>query len=218
MRKTNEITLQSIEKTISLRCLTVKEVGNLTTLKDGFFSVIKEVLQKISQLKDADFNRITMQDAVALVVYYRAFFWDNYEVSDDPILYPSDFISTKENIELNKTYRVQELEYRANISLNRAIQAEDFARASGDIKNLRYYLMGAGYIGELKDGVDAILGAYADALMLGELIEYNEAIKSISPITLDLLDSSEKIVLLANGGSSLVALPFRSSRFFSFWV
>lgn len=80
--------------------------------------------------------------------------------------------------------------------------------------------MTAGCISGIADGEKAILQADADSKTLGELQEYNEGIKAEGSVYIDLLHTDHKIMLLSEptGGTAPVAIPFRQSRFFSFWI
>ena len=216
--KTNSIEIQSLPNTdVVLKCLTLMDSISLQQKRTSYFGFIREVLVEISNLDDRQLDRITIQDAIGLLVYYRMYFWDDMDITEDPVLGPSDFIGTY-NKEINKDITISIREYRFTpfITLKKAIDAENFCNTYGDIENLRFYIMGAGCTKNLKDGVDTIKSLMANSKDIGLIKQYDVLIGELSNITLSLMHSSNKIAIVAEQGGEPIALPFQGSLFTSF--
>ena len=217
-KKTDSIELQSLPKVeVVLSCLTLMEAISLQQEKSSYFGFIRKSLYEISNLDDRQLDEISIQDAISLLVYYRMYFWDDMDITESPVLKPSDFIGSF-NQEVKKDVYITIKNYRFTpyITLKKAIDAETYCNTMGDIKNLRFYILGAGCIKTLKDGVDTIKSLNADSKDIGLLKQYDALVGELSNVVLSLTDSSNKISIICEQGGGLVALPFQGSLFTSF--
>lgn len=218
IKKTDNIELQSLPNVdVVLHCLTLVESISLQQEKSSYFGFIGKVLDQVSNLDRNQIDKITIQDAVSILVYYRMFFWSDMDISESPKLAPSDFIG-EYGKDVNKDTHINIGDYRFSpfISLKKAIEAETYCNTLGDIKNLRFYIMGAGCTKSLKDGVDTIKALMANSEDIGLLKEYDALIGEPSNIKLSLVDGSNRIAILSEHGGGLIALPFQASLFTSF--
>jgi hypothetical protein len=139
------------------------------------------------------------------------------EITDPPVLSPSDFIgSFDEDLSKDSKYiTIGEYRFTPFISLGKAIEAENYCNTLGEIRNLRFYIMGAGCTKTLKDGVDTIKALMANSEDIGLLKQYDELIEEVSNIKLSLTDNN-KISIVCEHGGERIALPFQGSLFLSF--
>ncbi|MFT7880430.1 MAG: hypothetical protein ABXS91_08560 [Sulfurimonas sp.] len=219
--KTEEILLQSIPKFgVILKRLTLMESINLSKQKTDYFGFLKRVIESISNLDEMQIANITIQDAIAMTVYYRMYFWGDMEISDNGGLSPSDFIRSCGSEEIDKsTVRIGDYRFSPAIRMKDAIDAERYCASVGDIANLRFYIMGAGCTRKgVKDGIDTIKSLMDDSNDIGALLAYNELIGTLSNIELSFMDGDGKISIVAEKGGERFALPFRGSRFFTFGI
>ncbi len=218
LKKTDSIEIQSLPNTdVVLTCLTLMESISLQQERSSYFGFIYTALNKISNLDEKQLGQITIQDAIALLVYYRMYFWDDTDITEEPVLKPSDFID-KYNKEMKKdtTITIKEYRFTPFITLKKAIEAENFCNSYGDIQNLRFYVLGAGCTKTLKDGVDTMKALQANSEDIGLLKQYDALIGELSNITLSLTHDSNKIAIIAEHGGERIALPFQGSLFTSF--
>ena len=217
-KKTDSILLQSLPNSeVILSCLTLMDAISLQQEKSSYFGFIRKAIYEISNLDDRQLDEISIQDAISLLVYYRMYFWGDMDITESPVLKPSDFIGSF-NKEIDKDVFINIGEYRFTpyIKLKQAIDAEVYCNTMGDIKNLRFYILGAGCTKTLKDGVDTMKLLNADSEDIGLLKQYDILIGELSNITLSLTDSSNKISIVCEQGGGFVALPFQGSLFTSF--
>lgn len=222
MNKTAEIEIQSLPKFgVVLHRLTLMESISLARQKTDYFGFLKRVISEISNLDEMQTDHITIQDAIALTVFYRMYFWSDLVISDETNLRPSDFIGSydkEENID-NVTIRIGDYRFSPKITLKKAVDAERYCASLGDIENLRFYIMGAGCTRKgIKDGIDTIMSLMDDSDDIGLLLAYNELIGTLSNITLSFMDGDGKISIISEKGGERYSLPFRGSRFFTFGI
>jgi len=219
MRKTDSIKIQSLPKEeVRLTCLTLVESVNLMQERSSYFGFIKLVLLKISNLDNVQVENMTIQDAIALIVYYRMYFWDDEIITESPALCPSDFIGGYDDeIKRDELFiRIGDYRFTPFITVKKAIEAELFCQSSGDIKNLRFYILGSGCTKTIKDGVDTIMSLMANSKDIGLLKQYDSLVGELSNITLTLTHDSGKISIISENGGEPIALPFQGSLLLSF--
>ncbi len=218
-KKSEALEIQSLPNVdVILECLTLIQSIELQQQKSSYFGFIHKALSEITNLDPAQLERITIQDAIALLVYYRMYFWDDMDITESPILKPSDFIGKydKEQNKDSKYITINNYRFSPFITLKSAIEAENYCTSMGDISNLRFYIMGAGCTKTLKDGVDSITSLMATSEDIGLLKQYDAMIEEVSNIRLCLTHSSNKISIVCENGGELIALPFQGSLFLSF--
>ncbi|NOR58049.1 MAG: hypothetical protein GQ474_05950 [Sulfurimonas sp.] len=221
MNKTQAIKLQSLgEHDVFLHRLTLVESISLSRQKDSYFGFLQRVVTEISTLDPMQIERMTIQDAIALTVYYRMYFWNDMSITEGESLSPSNFIGAYSDELKEDSFIINIGEYRFSpfISLRDAIDAERYALSVGDIDNIRFYIMGAGCTRKgYKDGVDTLLSLMDGTDDVGLLLQYDKMISEISNINLTFMQGEGKISILTQGGEPM-ALPFWGSRFFSFGI
>ena len=217
-KKTDNIQLQSLPKVeVVLSCLTLMDAISLQQSKSSYFGFIRKAIYEISNLDDRQLDEISIQDAISLLVYYRMYFWDDMDITESPVLKPSDFIgSFNKEVKKDIFITIKDYNFSPYITLKKAIDAETYCNTLGDIKNLRFYILGAVCTKTLKHGVDTMKSLNANSEDIGLLKQYDVLIGEISNIVLSLTDSSNKISIICEQGGGLVALPFQGSLFTSF--
>jgi len=215
------ISLSSLKDTnVSLHSLTVSEAEKLLRSPMPYFIYIRKILEKITNLNQKELDNVSIQDAMSVLVYYRMVFWGDEEIAkteDGSSIKPSDFIGTEEKED--DTIEIGGYLFSPIITLANAIIAEEKAMKSSSYKdNLRLFVLGAGCKGGVDKGIKVMTSIDASPESLGNMIAYTNAIKTQSSINIDMIHPSLKIMIETQGGEPIMALGFRASLFFAFWV
>lgn len=222
-RESEPIELSSAEGVdVVLNCLTVEKAESLLSKKNRYFQYIFDILKEVSNLGDQQLKKLSIQDSISLLVYYRMYFWDDAEVAtgaNGKPISPSDFIRAEEDSGKKQYFKVgNKYTFSPIITLGDAISAEKLALQSGDYKgNLRRYIIAAGCTKGIEAGLETLNDLEANAETLGQYIRYNEALSKVSPVQVDFMHKDGAIMIVTQGGEP-TALPFRGSIFFTFWV
>lgn len=223
INKTEPILIQSLPKNETvLHRLTLMESIDLSKKKTSYFGYLKDVVLAISNIDEMQMKFLSIQDAIALTVYYRMYFWDDMPVTEEPELKPSDFIGGCD-MKFDKDasiVKIGDFRFSPMITMDKAIEAERFCASMNDIPNLRFYIIGAGCTKSVKDGIDAIKSIMDGSKEVGTLIKLDSMMGTLSNISLTMLSEDGKIAILSNGqgGEERYALPFRGSRFLAFGI
>lgn len=221
MNKTDPLKIQSLANVdVILKRMTLIESMELAKQKSNYFGFLHKVVMQISNLDEMQINQMTIQDAIALTVYYRMYFWNDMVISDDAGLSPSNFIGNYEEANKESTFiKIGDYRFSPFITMKDAIEAEVYCSSMSDLPNLRFYIMGAGCTRKgIKDGIDTITGLMDGSEDIGTLLQYDSMIASLSNINLTFMSGDGKISILTQGGDERYALPFWGSRFFTFGI
>ena len=165
MFKTTELEINSLDTPVVLTELTPRQAMEIGILSKAIpvFQFIYTVMQKISNLNQENLEKITVQDAVSLMIYYKATFEDNVEIGKD--LLATDFIvREKEEIEKDETVSIVGKSFTPFLILSKAIEAEKMALSvnGNELAYLSLYAFGACYVGKVREGVNHLLHNITD--------------------------------------------------------
>ena len=223
--------IDGIDRNINYRELTIGQADTLWFVKwDNVspFAMVKIALEEITDLTEKEFKIITLQEAITLLFYYRLKLYSNEPIDGLGNL-PKDYTKRLDNSLTDKktTIEINKQLFTPFIPLNRAIEAEKYAIDTNRSHELRYFILGAGYInGSAVDGGLHIINSPKNNELRSELIAYNESIKQVSNINLSVYngvgtyedkkpdDIRIKLLSTPKGGNEpIVALNFQEVFF-----
>jgi len=223
--------IAGIDRHIKYTQLTVEEAKDLWFVKwdnTYLFAMIKIALTQITDLTEDEFKKLTIQEAITLLFYYRLKLFPTDKMDGNNNL-PADYSKKLKNslTDRTKTISVNGKSFTPFIPLDRAIEAEAHAIDSGRGHDVVYFLLGAGFIsGGYAEGALHILNSPMDANTKSDLIAYNELIRQVSNINLSIYNGGDmyvktpddiriKILSTPKGGNEPVsALNFQEIFFF----
>jgi len=225
MFKTTRLEVSSLkDKEIILTELTAREAMELNLLSNAIpiFQFVYNVLAKISNLDEEDFKKIIVQDAIALLVYYKATFDKNKSIgeTEDEELLPTDFLrDDKEEVDPKTTVEIAGKKFTPYLLLHKAIEAEKMAiKVNGtELAYLSLYTFGACYVGNVKDGVRLVLNSSAIDIKEG-LEALNTLIGMVGGVSIGfpLFNGRRRFHIIAKKEVRAYALPFQDTDFCKF--
>lgn len=229
MFRSTELEVESIETPIVLTEQSTREGMELDLLSKAIpvFQFIYIVLSKISDLSEKDLEKIIVQDAVALLLYYKATFDGNKVIGDtiDGELLPTDFSVRKESeIEKDVTIEINGKNFTPFLTLKRAVEAEKMALGvnGNELAYLSLYTFGACYVGSVKEGVNHVLHHTSSIEAQKQLDALNEALGKVSSIHIGFpkFQGRRRFNIIAHKESEkevrAYALPFQETDFYRF--
>ena len=223
--------IDGIDRDINYKELTVGEADTLWFVKWNNttpFAMLKVALEEITDLTEDEFRIITLQEALTLLFYYRLKLYGDEPIDGFGNL-PKDYTKKlNDSLTDKKTIiTVNKQDFTPFIPFNRAIEDEKYALDTNRSHELRYFILGAGYIsGSVVDGGLHIINSPKSNELRSELVAYNELVKQVSNINLSVCngvgthedkkpdDIRIKLLSTPKGGNeSVVALNFQSVFF-----
>ena len=231
IQKSREISIPSfidgLKDKIILKELTFLKADELWGMRWSStppFLMLRETIESISNIPNNVLDKITIQDAISIIAFYRKTFYGDDEVATGYNV--SDFIRPNKNkIDKKTRIDINGRGFTPYIPLSRAIQAEEYAVQTG--LDIKYFILGAGAI-ELSaiDGGLHILQSPKTNQIREEIESYNSMISRIGNTSISLYngvgtydnktkdDTRIKLLSVGRGGKELVALNFQSAFFF----
>lgn len=225
MQKSEPLKVSSVPNfEIYLHSINIKESIELAKMgeKQGFYEQIKYVLENVSNLDNKQLESILLVDAVELLLFYRVFFWEDADLSLNPVLKPSDFFHSERNSE-EDFITIGEHRFTNQITLNGSISAEAYCLSKKHKNIMNLYVMASGCMKTLKRGIDTILDLDDNTENKDTLEEYNNMLSKVGGLKINFLPNTEdnvkeysKIALLTKEGTGNYALYPRDSNILEF--
>jgi len=222
--------IDGIDRDINYKELTTGEADTLWFVKWNDvspFAMLKVALEEITDLTEDEFGIITLQEALTLLFYYRLKLYGDEPIDGFGNL-PKDYTKKLNDSLTDKktTITINKQDFTPFIPFSRAIEAEKYAIDTNRSHELRYFILGAGFVnGSSVDGGLHIINSPKNNELRSELIAYNELIKQVSNINLSVYngvgthedkkpdDIRIKLLSTPKGGEEPVALNFQSVFF-----
>lgn len=176
------------------------------------FLTIREFLNVSSNLGEEELKLISLQDAIALVVYYRMNFWNEVKLSSDVELKASDFIRAMPQPILKyvdfETNEEATLRCYTEVKLDLAISAYNECVYKGDLDKFGIYLMGASSSIGAKIGANILLNLPLDTDIQGKMTDWVLGFSSHSQVKLTIEDTKDILMISNPKGADSYSLPF----------
>jgi hypothetical protein len=190
------------------------------------FQFIYNVMIKITNLEQKDLEKITVQDAVSLMIYYKATFENNIaigEIEDGDLLATDFIIERKKQVDKKEVVKIKGKNFSPFLVLSKAIEAEKMALAvnGNELAYLSLYAFGACYVGRVRDGVNHILNTPDLDIQQG-LNQLNEMIGRVGAIRIGFPKFKGRrrfsIIAQKSDGEEVraYALPFQDTHFYDY--
>lgn len=209
----NKETLEVDDLKFTIKSLNMKQSLDLQKQQEkmNFFEFVENFIEKTTTLDKRQISSMKFQVAIAIMVYHRFYFWDNLEVSSEPVLKPKDFLGSEDYKEEFVT--IGDYRFSNIATLEQMKNAEKLCYLNGELEYLNFYLLGALCQKSLKEGYETLLNRIEHNEENRALIkQLNNNVGLISNVTLDLLQSSEKLGIISN---SNYVIYLNDSVFFS---
>lgn len=217
-QKTDTITLNSVPNfNIEMNSISIIESVAIAKQMDklGLYEHIAVILQQVSNLDRRQIDNMLFQDAIALLLYHRMYFWDNFKLVESPELTPRDFIHAEE-VEDEVITKIGKYRFTNKITLANAINAENFANKKGHPDYLNFYIMASGCTKSLEKGAETIMSLQDTEKDKDALYMYAHQLALVGNVKVNLILDTEKINIVAREELGDFALGFHDSRIFEY--
>ena len=183
-----------------------------------FMALLKENLELIVVNFDEVSSKISLQDAIHVMAYYRATTWRDvpiYEYNKE-VVNPSAIIKEEYNI-VKKFVNIKGKTFSNKILLNNAIRAEEMVLSIGgnEFDKFSEYIISASCVDGVEVGYQILSSVKSNPDELGALFELENNISSYSAITLLLNNDNNRPISLLTQTEPYKEFPFQPSLLLS---
>ena len=182
---------------------------------------VHDFILKVTNLDEQHLAKISLQDAIFLVVYYRMQFSNTFPIVENPRILASDLIHNGES--KGSLILVGEFRFNSNLPLLKAIEAEQIAYSRGDSHILSFYLIAMSCLKGFEIGWNTLINMKDDEHGRGQIVMFNQAFNE-GKVKLDLLREGKegnritKSLSLLTGGAANNAVGFHTSNLLTFGI
>ena len=195
-KKIENITLEINGKEVELYPLKFKQSLALaqSAEKKNFFVFVEDFIKEASSLDRREIKRLEIRDAIGLMVYHRFYFWDNLEISTDPVVLPSNFLFERE-FKKDK-FSFGSVTFTNYATLEAMQKAEKLCIIERNLDYYNIYLLSA-FAETPKKGVDAILLADDTAEVRNFVTTLNNSIRNNGDVALNFITDLKALHLVS---------------------
>ena len=168
--------------------------------KISLFEFIGDFISHVTTLSQAQVSGMSAQSAIAVMVYHRFYFWDNFRVSESPLLSPRDFLCGDESAS-EEFVNINGYQFSNKITLSTAINAEKLCLLKGDHDLMCFYLLSSFCTKGIKYGLKTLISEAVDGNeSRNNLTLLNNKIMGFGAVKLDLLQSTKNVSIWSECG------------------
>jgi hypothetical protein len=182
---------------------------------------VHNFILKVTNLDEQHLTKISLQDAIFLVVYYRMQFSNTFPIVEHPRILASDLIHSSEN--KGSLILIGEFRFNSQIPLLKAIEAEQIAYSRGDSHILSFYIIAMSCLKGFELGWKTLIEMKDDEHGRGQIVMFNQSFNE-GKVKLDLLREGKegnritKSLSLIAGGAANNAVGFHASNLLSYGI